>query len=144
MKEIKAKWLQFKQNVELNGLKYCKSALIVPVSNVWPERGASSVKHVKVRMRNTIKMDLLDVVLMLSMNGPSPKNKNEVLKIMEKAVLNYESLDHWKNRIGGKYNTKKKSDVAVQTVVDLNMKKVQQNTEAALESPEQEHNKEYV
>ena len=54
------------------------------------------------------------------MNGPSFENNNKVLKIVEKAVGNYESLGHRKNRIGVKYNTNKKSDVAVQTVIDLN------------------------
>ena len=102
------------------------------------------MKHVKVRMTNTIKMDLLNAVLMMSMNGPSPENKNKVLNIMEKAVLNYESLDHWKSRIGGIYNIKKESDVAVQAVVDLSMEEIQQNIEAALESLEQEHNKEHM
>ena len=46
-------------------------------------------------------MDLLNPLLMLSMNGPSLENKNEVLKIVEKSAANYESLDHPKNRIGG-------------------------------------------
>ena len=54
------------------------------------------------------------------MNGPSFENNNKVLKIVEKAVGNYESLGHRKNRIGVKYNNNKKSDVAVQTVIDLN------------------------
>ena len=49
-----------------------------------------------------------------------------------------------KNRIGEKYNTNKKIDVAVPTVIDLNMKKIQQNTEATLENLEQKHNKEYI
>ena len=49
-----------------------------------------------------------------------------------------------KNRIGEKYNTNKKIDVAVPTVIDLNMKKIQQNTEATLKNLEQKHNKEYI
>ena len=54
------------------------------------------------------------------MNGPSFENENEVFKIVEKAVASYELLDHLKNRIGGKYNTIKKSDGAAQTVINLN------------------------
>ena len=38
---------------------------------------------------------------------------------MEYALANYESLDHRKKRIDGKYDTKKKSDVVVQTVKTL-------------------------
>ena len=81
---------------------------------------------------------------MLPINGPSLENKNEVLKIVETAVVNYESLVLLKNRIVGKYNANKKSDAAIQIVIDLKMEKNQQNTEAALENLEQEHNKRYI
>ena len=60
-------------------------------------------------MSRTIKINLLNALLMLPMNGPSLENKNEVLKILEKSVTNYQSLDHWKNKVGGKYNTNKKN-----------------------------------
>ena len=52
-----------------------KIALIVPVSIAWPERGASSVKQLKTRMRSTINMALLNTPLILSINGPSLKTK---------------------------------------------------------------------
>ena len=54
-----------------------------------------------------------------------------------------ESLDLWKNRICGKYNTNKKTDVAVQTVIDLNMEEIQENIQTTLENLEKEH-KEYI
>ena len=38
LKEIKTKWLEFKQNVDLNGLQNCKIPLIGSVSDAWPER----------------------------------------------------------------------------------------------------------
>ena len=57
--------------------------------------------------------------------------------------LQNESLDRWKNRIGGKYNTNKKTDVAVQTVIDLNMEEIQENIQTTLENLENEH-KEYI
>ena len=78
-------------------------------------------------MGNTIKMELLNALLILSINGPSLENKNEVLKIVKTAVANYESLDLLKNIIVGKYNANKKSDVAIQIVIDLKMEKNQQN-----------------
>ena len=64
-------------------------------------------------------------------NGPFLENENEVLKIVEEAAhyANYESLDHLKNRISGKYNTIKKIDVAFQTVIDLNMEEIEQKTQ---------------
>ena len=57
--------------------------------------------------------------------------------------LQNESLDRWKNRIGGKYSTNKKTDVAVQTVIDLNMEEIQENIQTTLENLEKEH-KEYI
>lgn len=59
---------------------------------------------------------------MLPMNGSSLENENELLKIVEKAVANYESLDDQINRVGGeKYNANKKNVVAVQMVIGLHM-----------------------
>ena len=58
---------------------------------------------------------------MLPMNGSSLENENEVLKIVEKAVANYESLDDQINRVGEKYNANKKNVVAVQMVIGLHM-----------------------
>ena len=58
---------------------------------------------------------------MLPMNGSSLENKNELLKIVEKAVANYESLDDQINRVGEKYNANKKNVVAVQMVISLHM-----------------------
>ena len=58
---------------------------------------------------------------MLPMNGSYLENKNELLKIVEKAVANYESLDDQINRVGKKYNANKKNVVAVQTAIGLHM-----------------------
>ena len=58
---------------------------------------------------------------MLPMNGSSLENANELLKIVEKAVANYESLDDQINRVGEKYNANKKNVVAVQMVIGLHM-----------------------
>ena len=44
--------------------------LSTPVSNAWPERGASCVKRVKTRFRTTLKIDMLQSVLQVSINGP--------------------------------------------------------------------------
>ena len=58
---------------------------------------------------------------MLPMNESSLENENELLKIVEKAVANYESLDDQINRVGEKYNANKKNVVAVQMVIGLHM-----------------------
>lgn len=46
--------------------------LSMPVSNAWPERGASALKRVKTRLRSSIKNDMLQALMQVSINGPSP------------------------------------------------------------------------
>lgn len=61
----------------------------MPVSNAWPERGASTVKRVKTRLRSSIKEDMLMTLMNISINGPKT---GESEKITEKAVK------HWQNQ----------------------------------------------
>ena len=49
-----------------------EAALPIPVSNAWPERGASQLKLIKTRIRSQIKNDLLASLLHISINGPAP------------------------------------------------------------------------
>ena len=49
-----------------------EAALAIPVSNAWPERGASQLKLIKTRIRSQIKNDLLASLLHISINGPVP------------------------------------------------------------------------
>ena len=118
MVQLHKKWLSFKSQIETNKMnvtvtptewslkqivnnfsedenycliaKFAKTALIVPVSNAWPERGASTVKRVKTRMRSTMKNDLLNGLLHLSINGPTT-NSNEAKAVITKAVEKYDS-----------------------------------------------------
>ena len=63
---------------EDNYIYICESAkiaLITPVTNDWPERGASAVKRIKSRMRSTMKNELLNSLLNISINGPPANNK---------------------------------------------------------------------
>ena len=50
-----------------------KFALVTPVTNPWPELGASAVKRVKTRFSSQIKDDLLNSLLMVTINGPAFK-----------------------------------------------------------------------
>ena len=54
-------------------------------------------------------------------------------------------MSHWitRNTELGE-NILKKSDVTVQTVTDINMEEIKQNTEVTLKNLEQEHNKECI
>ena len=45
-------------------------ALVLPVSNVWPERAASILKWQKNRLRSKVKNDLLTSLLHISLNSP--------------------------------------------------------------------------
>ena len=49
--------------------------LSCPVSNAWPERGASVLKWQKNRLRSQIKNDLLNPLLHVSINGPKQHSK---------------------------------------------------------------------
>ena len=51
-------------------VKFTKLAAIVPITNAWPERGTSAVKRIKSRQRSTMKNDLLNGLLHISLNGP--------------------------------------------------------------------------
>ena len=46
-------------------------ALSLPMSNVWPERGASCIKRIKTRLRSRLKIDMLQSLMSISINGPA-------------------------------------------------------------------------
>ena len=48
------------------------SLVVIPVSNAWPERGASKLKLIKTRLRSTLKNDALNALIHISINGPPP------------------------------------------------------------------------
>lgn len=54
-------------------LRIAEVCLSLPVSNAWPERGASAIKRIKTRMRSRIKDDMLEALMQISINGPKVK-----------------------------------------------------------------------
>ena len=44
-------------------------SLSLPMSNAWPERGASAVKRVKSRLRSSMTNQMLEALLHISING---------------------------------------------------------------------------
>ena len=52
-----------------------ESIVAIPVSNAWPERGASALKLIKSRLRSTIKNDLLSALMQIHVNGPEVGTK---------------------------------------------------------------------
>jgi hypothetical protein len=53
-----------------NLTKVVELILTLPVSNAWPERGASNVKIIKTDLRNIFKNDMLNGLLHVAFNGP--------------------------------------------------------------------------
>lgn len=66
-------------------LKLAEIGAVIPVSNAWPERGASSMKHIKSRLRSSLKSDLLNALMQVAVNGPVL----ESLPVVETAVKNW-------------------------------------------------------
>lgn len=62
--------------------KIAEVALALPVSNAWPERGASKIKLIKSRLRSRLKNDLLNSLLQISINGPDvfSKENDDVIR----------------------------------------------------------------
>lgn len=87
-----------------NIFRIAKVALIIPVTNAWPEGGANAVKWIKTRMRYTMKTDPLKRLLTISINVIyvlSLENNLQVLKIVVKA-LKYNYMNHCRNNHGKK------------------------------------------
>jgi len=59
--------------------------LSIPVSNTWPERGASALKRVKPRLHNWLKNDMLQALLQVTINGPAVES-DACAKIIQSAV----------------------------------------------------------
>ena len=72
-------------------VQFAKIATIVPVTNTWPERGTSAVK---TRTRSSMKTDLLNGLLHITING-SPVNSKEADNLM-RVVDKYVNQRHYK------------------------------------------------
>lgn len=52
----------------------------LPVSNAWPERGASAVKRIKSRLRSSLSNQMLEALLQISTNGPAVSETEDLAK----------------------------------------------------------------
>ena len=57
----------------------------MPVSNAWPERGVSTMRRVKTRLRSSLKNDMLEALMHVSINGP-PASLTQAKEIISQAV----------------------------------------------------------
>ena len=143
---LRKSWLQFKKSIDDNKMKLkstptewalrrivrtfgsnedltmiyeiAKVALVTPVTNAWPERGASAVKRVKTRFRSQMKDDLLNSLLMITINGPAFKTA-EYENLMEEVTNIYQSKSHKKHpdNLSLTKNVKKVS-ISTQTITE--------------------------
>jgi len=44
--------------------------LATPVSNAWPERGASALKRIKTRLQSSLQSEMMQTLMHISINGP--------------------------------------------------------------------------
>ncbi len=62
-------------------------AASLPVSNAWPERGASALKIIKTKQRNRLSSSMIEGLLTVSVNGPTIKDSKPFIKRAVKVWL---------------------------------------------------------
>ena len=68
-----------------------KICLVQPLPNAMVERGASTLKRIKTRLRNSMKNDMLSCLMNISINGPKLKSEYGNA-LIEEADRTYRSL----------------------------------------------------
>ena len=101
----------------LSSLAEC--CLSIPVSNTWPERGASALKRNKTRLRNKLKNDMLQSLLQISINGPSVES-DACVKIVRSAIDAWNRAKRRRRwpQVGGNTASTPDADVAQVQVAD--------------------------
>ncbi|XP_048580041.1 zinc finger protein 862-like [Nematostella vectensis] len=61
-------------------LQIVEICLSLPVSNAWPERGASAIKRLKTRLRSSMKNDMLQALMHVTINGPSTSECKPIIE----------------------------------------------------------------
>ena len=92
------------------------AAMVTPVSNACPERGANAIKRVKSRLRSNMDGEMLNCLLMIGINGPTPGTE-AAEKFLKKALLKFEEKRRiTRCRRKTPSMTKKHFSIAVQTM----------------------------
>ena len=79
--------------VKISEIKKCKTVFyenvsVTPISNAWPERGASKLKLIKNRLRSLLKRDMLNSPLHISLNGPKVTS-DDGKQVMKESVVSW-------------------------------------------------------
>ena len=54
--------------------------MCILLSNAWPERGASSIKNIKSRLRSRLTNEMLEGMLQALINGPDVNKSGEIIQ----------------------------------------------------------------
>ena len=68
-------------------MKVVEALIVIPVSNAWPERGASKVKLIKNRLRSRLNSDMLNALMQVSVNGPATCESHHLIRECVKVWL---------------------------------------------------------
>ena len=121
-------------------VQLAKIACIIPVTNAWPERGESAVKRIKSRTSSTMRNDLLNALLQISISGPE-MNSSDANKLIEKASLKFQQTRRNKkpNRLVVKTTMKVASTQTVDVEADeINVDQLEENLEQSLAKTSEE------
>ena len=121
-------------------VQLAKIACVTPVTNAWPERGESAVKRIKSRTTSTLRNDLLNALLQISINGPE-MNSRDANKLIEKASLKFQQTRRNKkpNRLVVKTTMKVASTQTVDVEADeISVDRLEENLEQSLAKTSEE------
>ena len=100
-------------------IELARIASIIPVTNAWPERGARAVKRIKSRTRSSMKNDLLNALIHISLNGP-PVHSKEADILLNKVTDIYVSQCHYKvPTVYSKTSVSSSTSTQTQAIIDV-------------------------
>ena len=101
-----------------NLVSLAELAQSIPVTNAWPERGGSAIKHIKTRLRNRLADKMLDSLLHLSINAPPP-GSDEASAIIQEASTRFVAAKE-RRKLPGRQDVQESETEAGASSVDQN------------------------
>ena len=117
-------------------LEIAEICLSLPVSNAWPERGASAVKRLKSRLRSSLNNDMLASLMHMSINGPELRT-SQCDNLIAETVKTWLAQPRRKIARGKEGNAVKRVDVAVQAEIGENDTVTQPDMDLSQTEPDQ-------
>ena len=110
---------------------FAEAILCLPITNAWPERGASSIKRIKTRLRSRLSNKMLGSLLQISINGPEVCTE-ECDQLIRAAVDLWLNQKKRRKRTPGSVLASRKAFVDTGTQVDLDIVTALQVNETAI------------